>query len=137
VAGYGIQVVLVVQSLAALHELYSHAWEAFVGNAAALALVGAPADRFTAEYLSARSGETTIRQPNAGLQLNPNGVGVSSGEAYTRRRYLTPSDLYDLQPGYGFVWMAGLADPIPAHFLPYWTDPVVSPRGRRNPFYRG
>ena len=121
----------------ALRELYSHAWEAFVGNAAALVLVGAPADKFTAEYLSARSGDTTIRQPNAGLQLNPGGVGISSGEGYTRRRYLTPSDLYDLPPGYGFVFMAGMADPIPARFPPYWTEEATKSRARRNPFYRG
>ena len=123
-----IQVVLVVQSLAALRELYSHGWEAFVGNAAALVLVGAPADHFTAEYLSARSGDTTIRQPNAGMQFNPDGVGISSGEAYTRRRYLMPSDLYDLQPGYGFVFMAGMADPIPARFPPYWTEEATNSR---------
>jgi type IV secretory pathway TraG/TraD family ATPase VirD4 len=137
VAGYGIQVVLVVQSLSALRELYSHAWEAFVGNAAALVLVGAPADKFTAEYLSARSGDTTIRQPNAGMQLNSAGVGISSGEGYTRRRYLMPSDLYDLPPGYGFVFMAGMADPIPARFPPYWTEEPTNSRARRNPFYRG
>ena len=40
VAGYGIQLVLVVQSLSPSVSCIRHAWEAFVGNAAALVLVG-------------------------------------------------------------------------------------------------
>jgi type IV secretion system protein VirD4 len=137
VAGYGIQLVIVVQSLTQLHQLYENAWENFLGQAGAVVLIGAPADKFTADYLSSRSGERTICQPHAGLTLNPGGVGLSNGEAYTRRPYLMPMDLYDLQPGHGFVWAAGLADPIPAYFPPYWDVDRLNKRARANPYYRG
>src|SRR4051794_31955917 len=63
VAGYGIQLVIVVQSLTQLHQLYENGWENFLGQAGAVALVGPPADDFTAQYLSKRSGEKTICQP--------------------------------------------------------------------------
>lgn len=138
VAGYGIRIVIVVQSLTQLRQLYDHAWENFLGNAAALALVGPPADKFTAEYLSARSGETTIIQPNVGMNLNPaGGIGLSNGEAYTRRRVLMPQDLYSLQNGYGYVWMAGLSNAIPVYYPPYFDIELLARRARKNPYYRG
>jgi type IV secretion system protein VirD4 len=137
VAGYGIRTIIVVQSLANLHHLYADAWESFLGNAAAVVLIGPPADKFTAEYLSSRSGETTIAQPNVGLQLNSSGIGLSNGEAYTRRGALMPQDLYGLQPGHGYVWVAGLSNAIPAYFPPYWDVERLERRARRNPYYRG
>lgn len=137
VAGYSIRLVLVVQSLVQLRELYGHGWENFLGNAAAIALVGSPADAFTADYLSKRSGEKTLIQPNAGTNLNPGGIGVQNGEAYTRRQLLLPMDLYNLQPGFGYVWVAGLSDPIPTYYPPYWDVDQLRKRSRRNPYYSG
>jgi type IV secretion system protein VirD4 len=137
VAGYGIRIIIVVQSLTQLKEIYKDAWENFLGNAAATVLVGAPADKFTAEYLASRSGEMTIRQPNVGMTLNPGGIGLSNGEAYTRRQYLMPMDLYGLQPGYGYVWVAGLSNAIPAYFPPYWDVDLLRKRSRANPYYNG
>ena len=52
VAGSGIQLVIVVQSLVQLKQLYGDGWEAFFGQAGAVALVGSAGDDFTAEYLS-------------------------------------------------------------------------------------
>jgi type IV secretion system protein VirD4 len=137
VAGYGIQLVIVVQSLTQLKQTYEDGWENFLGQAGAVALVGPPADKFTADYLSARSGEKTICQPNVGMNINANGTGLSNGEGYTRRPYLMPQDLYGLPPGHGFVWAAGLADPIPAYFPPYWDVERLNRRARANPYYRG
>ena len=89
-AGFGIRLVIVVQSFTQLREIYGHAWENFVGNAAAIAVVGPPADPFTADFISKRAGEMTIIQPNASINLNPGGIGLNNGEAYTRRQYLMP-----------------------------------------------
>jgi type IV secretory pathway TraG/TraD family ATPase VirD4 len=136
-AGFSIRLVLVVQSLAALREIYGAGWEVFFSQAGAVIQVGAPADKFSADYLSARSGENSIRQPNVGLSINPGGLGMSEGEAYTRRPYLMPQDLYNLKPGYGYVFLPGLANPVPACFPPYWTNPTLNRRARPNPYYRG
>jgi type IV secretion system protein VirD4 len=137
VAGYGIQVVIVVQSLVQLRETYQDGWENFLGNAGAVVLVGPPADKFTADYLSSRSGERTILQPTANMSFSPGGFGMSNGEGYTRRPHLMPMDLYDLQPGYGYVWAAGLGNAIPAYFPPYWDVEQLAKRARANPYYRG
>ena len=72
------------------------------------------------------------------MNLNPGGgIGLSNGEGYTRLPYLSPQDLYDLQPAHGFVWTAGLANAIPAYFPPYWDVDQIARRARRNPYYNG
>ena len=137
VAGYSIQVCVILQSLAQLRQLYDHNFETFIGNAAAVIHVGPLRDDFTADYLSKRSGETTIAQPNIGLQLNPGGVGLSNGEGYTRRNALMKQDLYKIPPGHGYVWVAGLSNPIPVYFPAYWDVERLAQHARANPYYRG
>lgn len=136
VAGSKIEIIFVIQSLAMLAHLHSKVWEAFLGQAGAIILVGPPGDKFTADYLSARSGETTIVQPHANWSMNTAGYSLNGGDAYTRRPHLMPGDLYDLKPATGFVWVAGMANPIPAAFPGYYTDPVLSRRARRDPYVR-
>ena len=140
VAGCSIQLVIVVQSLVQLKQLYSDAWEAFLGQAGAVILVGSAGDDFTANYLANHSGEMTIRQPHAGLSISPGGLGWTAGKGYGRRQYLMPQDLRNIRRGEGFIWIAGLNDPIPAMFPPYYDDPLrpeLKRRARPNPYYRG
>jgi type IV secretory pathway TraG/TraD family ATPase VirD4 len=140
VAGCSIQLVIVVQSLVQLKQLYSDAWEAFLGQAGAVILVGSPGDDFTANYLASHSGELTMRQATANVSINPGGYGQGSGDGYNRRQYLMPQDLRNIRRGEGFVWLAGLNDPLPAMFPPYYDDPLrpeLKRRARANPYYRG
>jgi type IV secretory pathway TraG/TraD family ATPase VirD4 len=137
-SGAGIRLVFVVQSLTNLATHYGKdSWENFMGQAACVILIGPPQDKFTADYLSARSGQRTILQKNSSMSLNPGGVGLSNGEGYTRRAYLMPQDLYALQPGFGYVWVAGLSNAIPAYFAPYFDVEKLALRARANPLYRG
>jgi type IV secretory pathway TraG/TraD family ATPase VirD4 len=137
-AGGKIELVVIVQSLIQLKELYGDGWEAFFGTAAAAILVGGARDDFTAQYFSNHTGELTMRQPSAGLNFNPGGgIGSTTGDAYGRRPALMPQDLRNIPPGQGYIWLAGLNDPIPAMFPPYYADPVLRRRARANPFYNG
>jgi type IV secretory pathway TraG/TraD family ATPase VirD4 len=137
-AGGKIELCVIVQSLIQLKEMHGDGWEAFFGNAAATILVGAARDDFTANYFSDHSGELTMRQPSAGLNFNPGGgIGSTTGDAYGRRPALMPQDLRNIPPGQGYIWLAGLNDPIPAMFPPYHADPVLRRRARANPFYNG
>jgi hypothetical protein len=62
------------------------------------------------------------------------------GKGYNRRQYLMPMDLRNIRRGEGFIWIAGMNDPIPAMFPPYYADPLrpeLKRRARDNPYYRG
>jgi type IV secretion system protein VirD4 len=136
VVGSKIEVIIVVQSFSMLKQLYGEAWEAFVGNASCISLIGSPGDHTTCDYLVRRSGEKSIVQPHSGWSVNPGGGGTSGGGGFITRPTLSHADLYNLQPGTGFIWLHGLADPIPAVFPGYYSDPVLSRRARRDPYVR-
>jgi type IV secretory pathway TraG/TraD family ATPase VirD4 len=136
VAGSKIEVIIVVQSFTMLKQLYSDAWEAFLGNAGAVILIGSPGDATTCDYLVRRSCETSIIKPHTGQSTSGGNVGTSGGDAFEKVPTLTHADLYNLKPGTGFIWLHGLANPIPAVFPGYDTDPVLSKRARRDPYVR-
>jgi type IV secretion system protein VirD4 len=140
VAGSGVQLVLIVQSLVQLRDIYGEGWESFFGQCGAVCLVGSPGDEFSCRYFSEHSGEITIRMPHTGWSINPHGPGGSGGDAYKQRPFLMKQDLNNIpdgQHGQGWIWLAGLNDPVPAIYPPYYSDPVLNRRARANPFYRG
>jgi hypothetical protein len=47
-----------------------------------------------------------------------------------------PQDLRNIRKGEGFIWIAGQNNPIPAIFPPYYDDPVLKHRARRNPYIK-
>ena len=141
VAGSKIEIIIVVQSLSMLKHLYQDAWEAFLGNAGAIILVGPAGDQTTCDYLVKRSCETTIVKPHSGRNTNPGGAGTSTGDAFEIRPTLTHADLYGLPPGTGFIWLQGESDPVPAAFPGYWSRAhpeyrLLSRRARRDPYVR-
>jgi type IV secretory pathway TraG/TraD family ATPase VirD4 len=141
VAGSKIEIIIVVQSLSMLKHLYGEAWEAFLGNAGAIILVGSPGDATTCDYLVKRSGETTIIKPQPSSSVSVGAVTVSTADVYHQKPTVTANELYDLKPGTGFIWLAGHADPVPAAFPGYWTREhpeyrILSRRARRDPYVR-
>lgn len=134
VSGSGIQLVLIVQTLVQLRDAWGHGWESFFGQCGAVVLVGSPGDEFTAEYLSKHSGETNFPQTHTGWSQNSHGPGVSTGDAFKQRPFLMRQDLNDIPDGEGWIWLAGLKDPVPAIYPPYYKDPVLNSRAQPNPF---
>jgi type IV secretion system protein VirD4 len=135
--GFGVQLMPVLQSLVQLKNLYPDSYENFLGQAGAV--VGlTPNDWFTADWMSRRSGEKTTRQPNVNTNQNPGGgMGMSMGEGYGRRRYLMPQDLFGMGEGFGFIWCAGQARPIPAYLPAYWEVDLWRNRARPDPYHLG
>ena len=64
----------------------------------------------------------------AAVRSTPGAIGLSAGDVFHTRPTLTHADLYNLQPG-----LHGLADPIPAVFPGFDTEPVLA---RRDPYVR-
>jgi hypothetical protein len=119
-----------------LKQLYGEAFEAFLGNASAIILVGSPGDQTTCDYLVGRSGEKSVEMMTPSWQSHAGGGSWSVGRHYQTMPTLSSGDLYNLPPGVGFIWLHGMADPIPAVFPGYYTDPVLSRRARTDPYAR-
>ncbi|TNE42958.1 MAG: type IV secretory system conjugative DNA transfer family protein, partial [Sphingomonadales bacterium] len=88
-AGFGMQLLGVVQDLSQLERHYGKGWQSFIANAGVVSYFGS-SDRMTAEYFSAMCGETTVWTLSSALSR---AIGHSSGTGgVTSSDTLTTSD---------------------------------------------
>ncbi|MGE0279037.1 MAG: type IV secretory system conjugative DNA transfer family protein [Rhizobiaceae bacterium] len=80
-AGFGAKFCFVLQNLPQLKEVYSDAWETFLGNSG-LRIFFQIDDNFTRKYLSEQLGEReVIRQTRSGSQSDSSSVSDTIGES--------------------------------------------------------
>lgn len=123
-AGFGMQFVMVVQDFTQLKELYKNRWESFLANSASIQCFGTN-DRFTADYLSALCGQTSLHQlsldsamERARLLGDPS--FRSAADASQARRLITPDELMSLHPSVQVIALAAARPMIgyrPVYFL--------------------
>jgi type IV secretion system protein VirD4 len=140
VRGYRVQIAGVLQDLGQLKALYKERWESFMANAGVV-MGYAPNDLTTGDWMSRRSGQTTIvaRSVNTGESSQGQGGSTSSGEAWNQigRPYYLPHDLFGMHEGSGVLWLAGLADTVRFFGDVYARLPVYNSRALPNPYYEG
>lgn len=141
VRGFGIQLWPVLQDLNQLKALYKERWETFIGNAGVVQGF-APNDLTTAEWMSRRSGDTTVAAAgyNTGDSLSNAGQGSSStGLSYgqVRRALFLPQELMDFKQGAGLLWPVGTSKSVPFYAHPYWHWKKLYDRANPNPYHEG
>jgi type IV secretion system protein VirD4 len=135
---YGMQLMPIVQSLVQLKAMFGDEWETFVGQAGAVATIGPAGDQFSAEWMSKRSGTTTVLQrgynigdgvnsgdgANSGTGLSISSGGATSNQGASRnygsnksgtytvqqveRPAISPQEMMNLKPGHGRIWPHGM-----------------------------
>ncbi|KUF12278.1 type IV secretory system conjugative DNA transfer family protein [Pseudoponticoccus marisrubri] len=123
-AGFGMQLVMVVQDFTQLKELYRSRWESFLANSASIQCFGTN-DRFTADYISALCGQTSAHQLSLdSAQERGRLLGDpqfrSSGDTSQSRRLITSDELMSLHPSVQVVALAAARPMIgyrPVYFL--------------------
>jgi type IV secretion system protein VirD4 len=139
VRGFGVQLWPVLQDLNQLKALYKDRWETFVGNAGVVQGF-APNDLTTAEWMSRRTGDTTITAAgyNEGDQQSNAGHGsMSTGLSFgqIRRALFLPQELMDFPAGAGLLWPAGTSKSVPFSAPSYWDVSALKSCARPNPYY--
>jgi type IV secretion system protein VirD4 len=144
---YAMQLMPIVQTLVQLKGLFGDEWETFVGQAGCVATIGPASDLYTAEWMSKRSGSTTLLQRGFNLGDGVNsGDGANSGFGYSNgggnsnsnqglnRNYgrnisgtlsvqqverpaFLPQELMNLRPGHGRIWPLGMG----ARSIPFFA----------------
>lgn len=105
IAGFGVCIWIVIQSLSQLKALYRDSWETFLGNACVVQAFGV-ADQTTAKYLSDCLGQTTVEVTN---KIAANAQMLAGGDHGFRREFrtvplMTPAELaieFARKPGGG------------------------------------
>jgi type IV secretion system protein VirD4 len=138
VRGYRVQIVGYLQDMAQLKGLYKERWESFIANAGVIQNF-APNDLTTAEWLSKRSGQTTVIAKSLG-QTTSRGEGreVSGiGENWqqvARPRWF-PHELIGFDRGTGFIFLAGLANGVRFAAPSYRRIKLCDARALPNPYH--
>jgi type IV secretory pathway TraG/TraD family ATPase VirD4 len=163
---FRMQFLACVQSLAMFRDLWGEAWEGLIGQAGGIVQLGACGCTWSAEFLSKRSGVTTIpvlgynenwggnsggnngggfgmsvggfnSNENFGLSFGQN-FGATLSVTQTERRALLAQDLMDMRPGDGRLWRQGMGSRSVPFFAPnYWMLRAPwAAQVRENPYYK-
>jgi type IV secretion system protein VirD4 len=140
VRGYRVQIAGVLQDLGQLKDLYKDRWESFMANAGVI-MGYAPNDLTTGDWMSRRSGQTTVvaQSMNTGESTQSGQASTNSGEGWSQigRPYYLPHDLFGLPEGSGVLWLAGLADTVRFFGDKYANLSAYNDRALRNPYWEG
>ena len=132
--GYGIQMMPVLQDLNQLKSLYKERWETFLGNAGAIASF-APNDQTTAEWLSKRLGDTTRIARSESRRDDRSASDNNANYSPVKVPFMTPHELYGLEPGHMVLLMAGLSNATRIYVPPYFRVDERDRRARVNPYF--
>lgn len=123
--GYGLKLITIWQDLAQLKSIYKDRWESFIGNAGVLQSFAAQ-DVTGAEYLSARTGQTTRQALALGLSQNlqagaPPSYSTSATHSPIPMPLMLPQDIRNMDDGYTVLFSHRLKGTTRA-YLPYPTE---------------
>ena len=126
VRGFNIQIAAILQDLSQLKALYKERWETFIANAGVVCGF-APNDLTTAEWMSKRTGQTTVAvrgftQGSGTTTAKDTSTNKNTGSSVQQmaRPVRLPHELMGLQEGLAVMWISGLEGTTPC-FFPYYT----------------
>ncbi|HVT19578.1 MAG TPA: type IV secretory system conjugative DNA transfer family protein [Thermoanaerobaculia bacterium] len=141
--GYGVRLWLLVQDFAQIRVTYRQRADSILANAAVLQAFGTN-DLKTAEYLSRKTGQTTVTSAGenrstgesigrAWLPTRQHGQAHSASE--TGRPLLTPDEVMRLDAGQELLFLSG-AEPLLVDRVNYLLDPEFRHLFAPNPLHR-
>ena len=140
--GFGIQYLIIVQSVAQLEEAYGALWRNFITNTT-LQILWSPNDDQACKFISDAAGDQTVSYVEVSDNLGSQGRHViadsySSGSSRTvretRRKLIEPDEARTLDRSYCFVFSRGRA-PVILRRPNYLTDAVFRGAFDDNPFH--
>jgi type IV secretion system protein VirD4 len=136
---YRVQMWAILQDLVQLKGIYKDRWETILGMAGVVQGF-TPGEMTTAEWMSKRTGETTIitSSYNNGESSSINNDSKSTGLSYqpAKRPFRLPQDFFSMKEGYAVAWLAGVANTVPLYVPLYKQIVQANARALPNPYYR-
>ena len=140
--GFGLQYLIVVQSVAQLEDIYGKLWRNFITNTG-LQVLWAPNDDQACKFISDAAGDRTVAYVEQSENLGQQGRHVladsySSGTSRTlretKRKLIEPDEARTLDDTYCFVFTRGKA-PVVLRRPNYLTDPIFKDTFDPNPYH--
>lgn len=123
-AGYGVQMAIIIQDISQLRSLYRETASTFIANAGVTLVMGCP-DLPTAEFVSKSLGKATVQYLSVSTSHNGQIIGGrthSRSDQRVSRELMTPDELRTLDPNVAIALIAGLR-PAWLSKIVAWRDP--------------
>lgn len=122
-AGYGCQLLIVLQNLTQLQELHPYDWETFLANSG-FKVFFAPRDKTTSDYLSDMCGVSEARTVSKSMSGTGDGdLSVNLSFAQHARPYMLPHETRNLRADEALVFGEDIPGVIRAGRRPYFLGP--------------
>ncbi|GAB6906257.1 conserved hypothetical protein [Desulfosarcina cetonica] len=136
-AGYGMQLHMIVQDFNQLADLYEKRWQTFIANSGVIQIFGTT-DLMTAEYTSRLCGVTTIeslseRSAEKRAELFSDPSYLSREDSLITRKLITPDEVTTMHPAAQILILAH-AHPVACFKTAYFLDRRYRGKGGRPVF---
>jgi type IV secretion system protein VirD4 len=129
-AGYGVQLLTVVQNLAQLKTLMPDNWETYLANSG-FQIFFPQRDWTTSEYLSRMAGEIEIQTTSRSFGAKDPSVSVGAKS----KRFLSPEATRELPNEEMLVFCDGVPGVIRAGRRPYYQSPEFAGKYDLDPYH--
>lgn len=126
-AGYGVRIVVVIQSVAQLEAVYGAETARGMITNLGCQVIFAPREQRDAEEFSKMLGETTVRRKQR-TQSYGKDRSHSETEIIDRRPLMNPDEIKALDPGKAIVLIEGVGHPILGDKIFYYKDSYFKKR---------
>jgi type IV secretion system protein VirD4 len=128
-AGYGVQLIVVLQDLPQLQDLYPKSWESWLANSG-FQIYLRPREWTTSEYVSKMAGMVEVHSLSKNFSQRD-----SVSRSSQSRRYLLPEQIRELSENEMLIFAAGVPGVIRAGRRPYWECPEFEGKFDPDPFH--
>jgi type IV secretion system protein VirD4 len=128
-AGYGVQLITVIQNLCQLKELMPKNWETYLSNCG-FQIYGPNRDGTTSEYLSRMAGTVEVQSASKSF-----GRDFSVSSRAEGKRYLLPEETRELSDNEALVFCDGVPGVIRAGRRPYYESPEFMGKFDDDPYH--
>jgi type IV secretion system protein VirD4 len=128
-AGYGVQLLTVIQNLGQLQELMPRNWETYLANSG-FQIFGRCHDWTSSEYLSRMSGDVGVHAPSRTYGRD---VNISLGSQ--SKKFLSPEATRELPDDEMLIFCDGVPGVIRAGRRPYYQSPEFEGKYDADPYH--
>jgi len=129
-AGYGCQLLSVIQDLNQLKELMPHGWETYLANSG-FQIFFKPRDWTTSDYISKMAGMVEVH--SGSTSFSDKSANVSMGAQ--ARRHLLPEEVRDIPEDEMLIFADRVTGIIRAGRRPYYKSPEFAGRFDNDPYH--
>lgn len=129
-AGYGVQLITVIQNLCQLKDLMPRNWETYLSNNG-FQIYGPNREDTTSVYLSRMCGTQEIQSASKSF-----GRDFSVSSRAESQPYIRPEKTRELSENEALVFCDGVPGVIRAGRMPYWEDPKFRGLFDQDPYHR-